>query len=193
MILMITNMYSTLLMTLLSTFAWNELLSTFISFLFGGGIMTLGMWKINRNKEKVLTKQLEAVTAQEVVKIKQEEARVDDQRLSNTKEIIEVYKAALEDLRKLKSDESNDLRELVSKQTLDLESQELKIKGLITQLNEIKKINDSLTRSQRSLKLEVERLKNLGNDNCTNCAFQDGCAKLMAKLEGGQTPSPINK
>lgn len=144
------------------------ILTNVITLIVGGGLATLITAKYLRAKEKGIAKQ--------------ENEKGEELEIANTKEIIKLYKEALEYKQTLHESEKMDLNNKISELSNKIREQGETIEKQNSKIEEQGKLIAQNEKSQGQLKLEIESLKRLSEERCEICQFAEGCKKRLAKM-----------
>lgn len=117
----------------------------------------------------------------EQAKAKQEVEQAEGLELTNTRELINLYKQALSDVKSLSKQTETEYADRVKQYEKRLEELSCKLSVYETNFKEQEATIDNLTRSQLKLKLEIMSVKNQSISNCSDCSFIDTCEKYKAK------------
>lgn len=115
-------------------------------------------------------------------KAEQESNKATEGDLNNSDRILKVYTTMIDDLENRRKANEKEYLDRIRQYELELSDCKSKLNKCLDDLREKSKLIDQLTKSQLSLKMEVQKLTGMLSSNCETCAFKSECPKYKAKL-----------
>lgn len=123
------------------------------------------------------------VKVKEAARARQETAQAESQELTNSRNLIEMYKTALEDQKKLSEQSESDYVKKIKEYDQRLAEYQSELNEYEKRYSRQEKIIEELTRNQLRLKLEIQNIQLQSIENCDSCSFKATCEKYKAKKE----------
>lgn len=140
----------------------------------GGVLGTIIGLRYRNRTEKAKSKQEEA-------RADQEDAETEKMNISNAAELVEMYKKALNDIEDIYKRKEVSLTSQLTEVQGQVKELSLKVQEYQLRLTEKDDVITDITRSQLKMKLDMESMKMLMVEDCTNCSVVKTCVKYKLK------------
>lgn len=121
------------------------------------------------------------IKSKEAAKARQETAQADSQELTNARNLIELYKNALDDVKVLNDKSESEYLKKIEEYDKKLEQYKSELDSYQKKHSNQERTIEELTRNQLRLKMEIQNLQIQSLESCDSCFCKATCEKYKAK------------
>lgn len=124
---------------------------------------------------------LQYVKTKEAAKTRQEIAQADSKELTNARDLIDLYKKALKDIKELNDKSESEYLKKIEDYDKKLEQYKSELDSYQKRHSDQERTIEELTRNQLRLKMEIQNLQSQSLEKCDSCFCKATCEKFKAK------------